>query len=29
MLSKVECSEHGTGITVWLEAMYPDELQTV
>lgn len=26
---EVECSEPGTGITIWLEAMYPDELQTL
>jgi hypothetical protein len=24
---EVECCEPGTGITVWLEAMFPDELQ--
>lgn len=23
----VECSAEGTGITLWLEAMYPDELE--
>ena len=26
---EVECSERSTGITIWLEAMFPDELQTV
>ena len=26
---EVECSEHSTGATIWLEAMYPDELQNV
>ncbi|MDB6024418.1 MAG: hypothetical protein JWM68_641 [Verrucomicrobiales bacterium] len=26
---EVECCEIGTGITIWLEAMYPDELQIV
>ena len=26
---EVECSEPDTGITVWLEAMYPDELELV
>ena len=26
---EVECSDRDTGITVWLEAMFPDELQTV
>ena len=26
---EVECSERDTGITIWLEAMFQDELQTV
>jgi hypothetical protein len=26
---EVECSERSTGATIWLEAMYPDELQNV
>jgi hypothetical protein len=26
---EVECSERETGATIWLEAMYPDELQLV
>jgi hypothetical protein len=26
---EVECAERETGVTIWLEAMYPDELQTV
>ena len=26
---EVECSEQDTGATIWLEAMFPDELQTV
>lgn len=26
---EVECSDPGTGITVWLEAMYPDEVEEV
>ena len=26
---EVECSEQATGITIGLETMYPDELQTV
>lgn len=25
---EVECSEPSTGFTIWLEAMYPDELQS-
>jgi hypothetical protein len=24
---EVECAEEGTGITIWLEAMYQDELE--
>jgi hypothetical protein len=24
---EVECSEHGTGETIWLTAMYPEELK--
>jgi hypothetical protein len=24
---EVECSERDTGVTIWLEAMFPDELQ--
>lgn len=26
---EVECSHSNTGITIWLEAMFPDELQLV
>ena len=26
---EVECSERDTGVTIWLEPMFPDELQTV
>jgi hypothetical protein len=26
---EVECSEARTGVTIWLEAMFPDELQSV
>ena len=26
---EVECCERSTGVTVWLEAMFPDELQSV
>lgn len=26
---EVECCEHDTGITIWLEAMFLDELQEV
>lgn len=26
---EVECSDPSTGITIWLEAMYPDELPAV
>jgi len=26
---EVECCERDTGVTIWLEAMFPDELQTV
>ncbi|MBI1176606.1 DUF4926 domain-containing protein [bacterium] len=26
---EVECSERDTGVTIWLEAMFPDELQKV
>ena len=25
---EVECCERDTGVTIWLEAMFPDELQT-
>jgi len=25
---EVECSEPSTGVTIWLEAMFPDELQS-
>ncbi|HAB16248.1 MAG TPA: hypothetical protein DCE44_07345 [Verrucomicrobiales bacterium] len=24
---EVECCERGTGVTIWLSAMFPDELQ--
>jgi len=26
---EVECCERATGVTIWLETMYPDELQPV
>ena len=26
---EVECSDPNKGITIWLEAMYPEELQTL
>lgn len=26
---EVECSERDTGVTIWLETMFSDELQTV
>ena len=26
---EVECSERDTGVTIWLEPMFPDELQKV
>jgi hypothetical protein len=26
---EVECCERDTGVTIWFEAMFPDELQTV
>jgi hypothetical protein len=26
---EVECCEHGTGFTIWLSTMYPDELQPI
>ncbi len=26
---EVECCERDTGVTIWLEAMFPEELQTV
>ena len=26
---EVECCERSTGVTIWLEAMFPDELQSV
>ena len=26
---EVECCERDTGVTIWLEPMFPDELQTV
>jgi len=26
---EVECSERNTGVTIWLEPMFPDELQIV
>ena len=26
---EVECCEPGTGVTIWLEPMFTDELQTV
>jgi hypothetical protein len=26
---EVECSDPGSGITIWLEAIYPEELELV